>query len=330
MNSPSEHSVNSPDAAVPATAVEQAIQWLICLDYNTPTQQTRADFSQWLQADSKHQQAWQRVQALKGFQHELQGLTPGVTKQVLQRAQSHRLSRRDMGRLLSLLAISLSTGLVVHQQTPWQRLVADTSTRIGERKTLDMADGNRLLLNTDTAVSLSTVEDQYRLVLHRGEILIDSASINRRPFYVETPFGEVQAASSFMVRLDSNAARVNAQQGELLLTPRRGPSETIIASEGRLLTDTGIQRWAVPDFQLDSWIDGIIAARDMRLADLLAELSRYRQGYIRCDPRIADLRVSGSFQLENTQSTLEFLAQTQSLQLTWLTRFMVIVSPQVA
>ena len=39
----------------------------------------------------------------------------------------------------------------------------------------------------------------------------------------------------------------------------------------------------------------MLLAQDMRLAELVGELGRYRPGVLRCHPGIADLRVSGAF-----------------------------------
>ncbi len=51
-------------------------------------------------------------------------------------------------------------------------------------------------------------------------------------------------------------------------------------------------------------------ADNVRLADFLAELARYRKGFVRCDPGIADLRISGAFPISDTQRTLNMLVQT--------------------
>ena len=51
-------------------------------------------------------------------------------------------------------------------------------------------------------------------------------------------------------------------------------------------------------------------ADKMRLADFVAELTRYRRGFVRYDPAIADLRISGAFPISDTQRTLNMLVQT--------------------
>lgn len=66
-----------------------------------------------------------------------------------------------------------------------------------------MPDGTRVWLNTATAFNEDYRADQHRLPLLRGEILIETAADARRPFFVDTPHGQMQALGTrFTVRLD--------------------------------------------------------------------------------------------------------------------------------
>ncbi|AFK62625.1 Fe2+-dicitrate sensor, membrane protein [Advenella kashmirensis WT001] len=64
----------------------------------------------------------------------------------------------------------------------------------------------------------------------------------------------------------------------------------------------------------------------MRLVDFVAELGRYRPGILRCDSSVADIPVSGAFQLNNTDRILEALAQTLPVQIQFRTRYWVTVA----
>ncbi|MNJ65789.1 fec operon regulator FecR [compost metagenome] len=59
-----------------------------------------------------------------------------------------------------------------------------------------------------------------------------------------------------------------------------------------------------------AWSRGILLADNLRLVDFLAELARYRHGYLGCDPRIAELRVVGAFPLADSDRVLDALAAT--------------------
>ncbi|MNT69671.1 fec operon regulator FecR [compost metagenome] len=77
-----------------------------------------------------------------------------------------------------------------------------------------------------------------------------------------------------------------------------------------------------------SWSDGVLAAHDMRLEEFLAELARYRPGVIRCDPRVANLRVSGVYPLGNTDKVLDTLALTLPVSVRSMTRYWVSFGPR--
>ena len=65
----------------------------------------------------------------------------------------------------------------------------------------------------------------------------------------------------------------------------------------------------------------------MRLDAFAAELARYRAGIVRCDPDVADLRISGAFQLNNTDSVLQALPALLPVQVTYRTSYWVTLGP---
>lgn len=337
---PRDPASEPPAERIPAAIVEAAIAWALRLDYGTPTDADRGAFERWLQADPRHQAAWQRVHSFKGLQRELGGLPSRLARDVLQTAQTRRQGRgpdrRAAVKLLSLAGILLAGGWAAHEHTPWQRLLADASTGVGERKTLRLADGSVITLNTDSAVSIDLAGPRRLIVLRRGEILVttgaDAEAAVRRPFWVRTPFGRLEALGTrFVVRLDGERARarVSVQEGAVALHPAGGGAPAIAhAGESFWLAEGGTAPAEAQPFEADGWADGVIAGTDMRLQDLLAELSRYRPGRIACDPHVAGLRLSGVFQVEDTDRALQFLAQTQPVRVSYRTRFWVTVAPR--
>jgi transmembrane sensor len=76
-----------------------------------------------------------------------------------------------------------------------------------------------------------------------------------------------------------------------------------------------------------TWENGMMVAKQMRLADLLAELGRYRPGVLRCHSSVADLKVSGAFSLRDTDASLRLLQETLPVSIGSLTRYWVAVEP---
>lgn len=316
-------------AQLPESVIDAAIAWAVKLDYGHPTPEARAVFAQWLAADPLHALAWQRVHAMQGMRDELGALPPRLARDTLQAAQRQR---RGAVRLLAWAGAAVAAGWAVREHTPWQRLLADASTATGEQKTLRLDDGSVVVLNTDSAISIDFAGPRRVIVLRRGEMLVTTGPDaghpgDKRPFWVHTPFGALQALGTrFTVRLQNGQARVGVQQGAVELHPAHGGASHVVqAGENRGLRADGTQPAEPQGFAPDGWADGVIAGKNMRLGDLLAELARYRNGRIDCDERVAGLRVSGLFHVRDTDQVLQFLVQTQPVSVTYRTRFWVVV-----
>ncbi|MCH3723226.1 hypothetical protein LZB93_09875, partial [Campylobacter coli] len=67
----------------------------------------------------------------------------------------------------------------------------------------------------------------------------------------------------------------------------------------------GIGRPDLADPAAGAWTRGMLVANDMRLADLVAELARYRHGHLGVAPEVADLRVMGTYPLADADRTLQ-------------------------
>ncbi len=324
-----------PTERLAQAIIDAAITWSIRLDYNTPSVEEQQAFERWLNADPLHLLAWQRVHSLRGFQGDLGELSPKLALDTLRKAQHHRerhlLSRRTAMKLLSLAGVAVAAGWIAHDNTPWQRLLADASTAVGEQKTLHLDDGSVVVLNTDSAVSIDLDGPRRFIILRRGEILVttgkDAGQSARRPFWVYTPFGRMQALGTrFVVRLGGQRTRVSVQEGAVELHPAEGGESAVVYNgESRWLTKENSVPAEAQGFDVDGWSEGVITGQNIRLQDLLAELARYRPGRIACDPSVAELRVSGHFLVRDTDRTLQFLAQTQPISVTYRTRYWVMV-----
>ncbi|ENO99044.1 transmembrane sensor [Thauera phenylacetica B4P] len=340
---------------MPDEMVDAAIAWSVKLDYNRATDATRQAFEQWLRADPLHVLAWSRIGTLRGDLAQLPTRLALDTLQAVeaQRESAHKSThheRRQALKLLSLSGLVLGLGWAARDHAPWQRLLADASTSVGEQKTLHLADGTVLVLNTDSAVSTDVEGERRLIVLRRGEIMVTTgadagtdagasgrgaaAKRSSRPFWVHTPFGRMQALGTrFVVRLEPDRARVSVQEGAVALHPDNPAAEVgdpaiVHAGESRWLSEAGSAPAQSLGFEADAWAEGVVAGRNIRLGDLVAELGRYRSGRVTCDDRVAGLRVSGVFHIRDTDQALRFLAQTQPVSVAYRTRWWVTVGPQ--
>jgi transmembrane sensor len=334
-------SVAGETALAPATGqalseeiIDEAIAWTIRLDYNTPTAAVRHAFEQWHAADPLHALAWQCIGSLR---QAFDTVPADLAHSTLNAAASNRRhsqhGRRQALKLLAWGGAALGTGWAARTYAPWPRLLADVSTATGEQKTMTLSDGTVIALNTDSAVSFDLTGDARVITLRRGEISIttgpDADAPAKRPFWVHTPYGRMQALGTrFQVRLADARARVSVQEGAVALHPASGGEPYVLHSgQSRWLTHDDTVAADLAGIEADSWVDGVIAGKNMRLGDLLAELARYRSGHISCDPGVADVRVSGLYHTRDTDQTLQFLVQTQPIRVYYRTRFWVSVGP---
>ncbi|CUI29553.1 fec operon regulator FecR [Achromobacter xylosoxidans] len=266
--------------------------------------------------------------------------TIAVTSAVISSALTGARARQARRRALKLLAFSGAglasgaTGWLAYAEAPWQRLLADASSGAGERRALLLDDGTRLVLNADTAVRTRMDALARTVTLMRGEILVetgaDAGLAARREFWVDTPAGRLQALGTrFVVRLAGERARVSVLEGSVALHPADAPAMRVVALAGdsRWLARRGVEPAEQAGYAPDAWVDGMVAGRDIRLADLAAELERYTHGRIRCDPAVAELRISGVFHLDRPEQTLRFIEQSLPVRVSRLAGYWIRILP---
>ncbi|MDH4553732.1 FecR family protein [Pseudomonas sp. BN417] len=310
-------------AAPDEQVVRQAIHWMVRLRGNGDAELQGA-CEHWRGLSADHELAWQRVQQLERELGVGLKAMPGASA-VLDNARA-KLRRRQALKLLSGAAVTGTALWLTRDITPWERLTANLATATGECRSLDLADGTRLQVNTDSAVDIRFGAQQRLLDLRRGEILV-SGPAQGLPLRVRTDHGLLEArASRFVLRQGKGASRVSVLQGSVALSPASGLSRQMAeAGQSFDLSRTGILAVPQLDMEAGAWAEGLIVTRDMRLADFLAEVSRYRNGRLACAESIRDLRLSGVFRLDDTDKLLALLPRTLPVQLNYRTRWWVTV-----
>jgi transmembrane sensor len=178
------------------------------------------------------------------------------------------------------------------------------------------------LLNTATALDIR-FDAQHRLIaLHAGEIrVVTGRDPAGRPFVVSTRDGTLKPVGTrFTVRRDEvlddsqGFTRLAVEQGavEIRVASAEPGSFTLVhAGEQTRFSSSGVGAREPVDEAAQSWSDGKLSVAHMRLADLLDELERYRPGHLRCDPAVADLRVTGVWPLVDAEATDRVLASLE-------------------
>lgn len=307
--------------------VRQAIEWLMRLNNPTASARVLQRCEQWRAAHPDHECAWQRVLSLNtDLNDRFQALPAGSAAFDALETSAQRLDRRQALKLLSGVLVMGSSAWVARDVLPWQQWSADFATNVGQHSGFALTDGTRLRLNTDTAVSQDFSAQQRLIKLRKGEILVtcapDAQSPTPRPLLVSCSHGMFEGLSGrFVVRQKNGHTRLSVTDGQVLI--RSPGASSIMVQAGQSYRVTQQRAEIMPELDMDpgAWADGLIVTRNMRLGDFLAEVSRYRHGYLGCAQDIAGLRLSGVFRLEDTDKLLAILPQTLPVQLKYRTRW---------
>ena len=308
--------------------VDQAIQWMIKLRFNVADDASTAAFERWLHTSAEHQQVWQRVATMND---EFSHLPAQVGRHALHGAR-RRISRREGLKLLGLVAGAAGLTWFGRDYTPLPALMADYRTATGERRWVALNDGSRIQLNSASALDTAFTQERRLVQLRQGEILVNPGA-DTRPFWVQTRDGYLRALGTrFLVREEPQGTMLAVQQGTVAVfadNHAAGARQVINPGEQVLFDRSGIRSLVANGLDPWAWSEGVISARDMRLDAFLAELGRYRNGLLRCSEAVAGLRVSGTYQLDDTDEVLGLVAHSLKLDVTYRSRYWVTVTARV-
>lgn len=322
---------------VSAAAADGAAEWLTTFMAGAVGEEQRARWCHWRAEHPDNDRAWLHLEAVCA---RLQGLHGNGAYRALSAPNTGNGSHAGRRRALALLAgvgVAGLAGWHLHRSTGWQSLVADLRTGVGERRTWTLDDGTRLVLNTASAVDVRFDGKQRLLVLVAGEISVVTGHQHgdRRPFGVQTAQGSVRAlGTAFTVRQRDGRTDVAVQRSAVALAPAHAQ-----ARAAPLVLGAGQRTWfsadrVAPPLAAGSdeiaWTLGSLVADDMRLADFLEELGRYRRGVLRCHPAVADLRFSAVFPLQDTDRILAMLPNSLPVRVRLHTRYWVSVAADPA
>ncbi|MFI8559622.1 FecR domain-containing protein [Pseudomonas putida] len=315
-------------APVSARVLEAAIAWKMNLEEGYGGSDQRGEFMRWHAASEEHARAWRQLGALD----QRVSAAAGPARQALQ--QSRVGLRRRVGKVGGGLAGmfllgSLLAWLGAPSLSPSYWL-ADQRTATGELRTLRLEDGTLLSLNSHTAVDIDYAGEQRVLVLHQGEISVETGHADSRPLLVRTDDGRLRPLGTrFLVRREDQGTRLEVLQSSVAAMPRNSGDERVVqAGQQVLMNANGLGETSQVATGADAWTRGMLVVDNVRLGDLLARLGQYRRGHLGVADEVADLRVTGSFPLTNTDLALASLVPALPVKIEQHTPWWVTVVPK--
>lgn len=299
----------SSDSTPSHQVLQQAAQWYARLGAAEADGGTQQAWRQWYNAEAMHRQAWAAVERISQRLHPLQGDADSA-------AQTLLLARGKLGRRKVLHTLGISSAALLLGATVWREPLRETlavwragqRTGVGEVRSLALADGSQLWLNSATAVDIDYRSDLRLLHLLEGEILIQTAA-DARPLMVSTGEGRLRALGTrFSVRSGDQQTWLSVFEGAV--EARTDFAAPRVIQAGQQISFDG-RAWgalASASQARQSWTRGVLLADNLRLGDFVEELRRYRHGHLGVAPEIADIKVVGAFPLNHPEQALDMLA----------------------
>jgi transmembrane sensor len=204
------------------------------------------------------------------------------------------------------------------------------TTTFGEQRTLNLPDGTRVELNTNTRLVLQFNNRTRTVELQTGEAYFNVAH-ERRPFVVIAGLRKIIAVgTSFLVRRNEaadNSVTVTLIEGRVAVAPVNAPDilpskptfDIALLSAGKRLQ---VAQHTAPTIDTPSvdqetaWMRGQLIFHDTPLRDAVAEFNRYSTMQIKfTSAAIGEISVGGVFRIGDSASFAAAVAQSHDLRL---------------
>lgn len=297
----------------------EAADWFVRLNQRKVDRQDVVAFSEW-RRDPFNAGAFERLDALWGaagtlaHDPEIVALTEALKAEARQGPKTTAPPRRSPGwrGLGALAGALLLTALVGGWLWVQPRAL---STAVGERRTVVLADGSELTLDTASRVTVRLRGGQRRIELLEGQASFSVAPDPTRPFTVTAGQTRVIALGTrFDVRRDGDGARVVLEEGRVRVATTAA-DWTLAPGQG---VDTGDARPRPAPVDVPrqtSWREGRLIFERAPVSEAVAEVNRYSRHKIELEPgAVGEGTVSGAFDAGDQDGFLSALTALYPLR----------------
>lgn len=302
--------MDTRDCACGQTAVrDEAARWFVRLQEPAVDVEEHRRFEAWLAEHPQHVDEFQLLQGL----WTAADLLPATRLQALCEAPTKRRKRRPLLRYAvaaSVVAMALGLGLFSGLNHP-ASYTAEFSTALGERQHVALPDGSIIDLNGRSRVQVRYEKGRRGIELKEGEAMFSVEHDSSRPFVVETGNGQVTVTGTrFDVRRDSTQTRVAVEQGTVKVQGQGTDFISLTAGLGTHIDASGVvaAAYAINPQELTAWRGGKLVFNNASLAEVAAEVSRYREKALTVsNDKVGNLRLTSVFKSDNTEALLKAL-----------------------
>ena len=223
------------------------------------------------------------------------------------------------GLATACLAVALWVGNEWLAQSPTQQQIYVTA--VGETRTVALADGSEVQLNTNSELRVNFSREERRTQLMRGEAYFEVARQTSRPFTVAAGSANIRVlGTKFNVERNPDNTRVSVTGGTVAVSEAHTASglepESVKLTRNQKVSvsGSGISDVArtTPEEAID-WTLGQLVFDQTPLNEALEELNRYLSVPAAAAPGIEDRTLSGTFELTDPENTLSAIAAALNL-----------------
>jgi transmembrane sensor len=339
------------------TIQEQAGFWVFTKYSCDWTSELEKQLQDWLNQNPSHRLEYEQVLKLWQNLNQLKSIS-FPARQTAQQIRFKYLKRRQRTKKIKQ---TLVIGLFVCTSSFYVNdyLVTETySTEIGERKMVNLADGSKITLNTNTELSVK-MTDSHRLIhLKKGEMYATVAHKPNQSFDVIAGNGRIHdIGTSFNVYLKPNmTTQVTVSEGKVEIIPDKAITgtrwldhilsrtafwlnlnnndknhENIILGLGEKLAYNN-QGDIDPSIKTNvaniiSWKTGRVIFEMASLEDVLAQIERYHKvNFQYTNESAKQIKVTANFEIDNLIKILSTLEMALPIKINQLDDGEIIVS----
>ena len=297
----------------------RAAAWLIeRRDSDDWSEKNQADLDAWLGESPAHRVAYLRLDSTWSRADRLAALHP-VSATPRKKNIAVIFKRAVAG--IAVVAVA-ATGYAILFTTSKEQSYA---TQIGARKTVLLADGSRIELNTDTALRTSMNGNQRTVWVDKGEAFFQIRHDAAHPFVVVAGNGRItDIGTKFSVRRDADNIEVALVEGRARFDAigghAQGQSAELTPGDQIVANAVSVSKTRKSTEELSrelGWRKGVLVFDNLPLADVAASFNRYnRRQLVIAGADVGRLTIVGTFRTDGVARFSRIARDILGLQVT--------------
>ena len=311
---------------------QQAAHWWVVLHNVDASATEKREFAEWVARAPERVEACLRVARVHAAVSRADVRWPRTSAEDLVRdalaspddsvvplrPHVHRKREEERRRPALRWAAGLAASTIAAASLGWWLTLSrpeQFQTKVGEQRSVLLADGSRVTLNTASKIEVRLQADHRVVQLMQGEVLFEVAHDAQRPFDVHAGKVVVRAVGT-LFDIDRRATRtaVTVVEGRvaMIAADSRTGNLPVLSAGDRMVVDSagpGALEHNVNLAEATAWTQHQLVFHHRPLGEVTDEFNRYNVGRIEIrSPSLREQEVTGTFRSNDVASFVAVLA----------------------